>query len=51
MSLQKAGLFSRLLKKQLFSGWSKTSGCKAREIVRNEAYFTVRRNDPENFRE
>jgi hypothetical protein len=28
-----------LLKKHSFSGWSKTSKCKAREILRNEAYF------------
>ncbi len=28
-----------------FSGCSKTSRCKAREILRNEAYFSVRCND------
>jgi hypothetical protein len=33
------------LKKVFFSGWSKTSRCKAREILRNEAYIPVRRND------
>jgi len=34
-----------LLKKYFFTGWSKTFSCKVREIMRNEAYFTVRRND------
>ncbi|MCX5898610.1 MAG: hypothetical protein NTY29_10505, partial [Proteobacteria bacterium] len=32
-------------KSSFLPGWSKTSGCKAREIKRNEAYITVRRND------
>jgi len=32
-------------KSSFLPGWSKTSGCKAREIKRNEAYCTVRRND------
>jgi hypothetical protein len=36
---------SRLLKKWIFTGWSKTFRCKACEIMRNEAYFTVRRKD------
>ncbi len=36
---------SKVLKKWFFIGWSKTFRCKAREIMRNEAYFTVRRND------
>ena len=38
-------ILSGCLKSGFLSGWSKTSRCKAREIVRNEAYFTVRRND------
>ena len=33
------------MKKWFFTGWSKTFSCKAREITRNEAYVTVRRND------
>ena len=37
--------FSKLLKKCFITGWSKTFICKAREIMRNEAYFPVRRND------
>ena len=36
---------NRLQKKYFFTGWSKTFRCKAREIRRNEAYFSVRRND------
>jgi len=36
---------SNKLLKKFFLGWSKISGCKAREILRNESYFTVRRND------
>ena len=36
----------QVVEKVAFSpGWSKTSGCKAREILRNEAYGSVRRND------
>jgi hypothetical protein len=38
-----------LLKKHFSPGWSKTTGCKAREIKRNEAYFTVLGNDPESY--
>jgi|GEM_PF-1698164 len=44
-------LVSSLLKKLFFPGWSKTFRCKARDIMRNEAYFTVRRNDPDRYRE
>jgi hypothetical protein len=36
---------NRLLKKWFFTGWSKIYRSKACEIARNEAYFTVRRND------
>jgi hypothetical protein len=32
-------------RKSFFPGWSKTFRCKAREIMRNEAYFAVRCND------
>jgi hypothetical protein len=40
-------LIIRLLKKRFSPGWSKTSRCKAYEILRNEAYCSVRRNDEE----
>jgi hypothetical protein len=30
---------------QVSAGWSKTTRCKAREILRNEAYIPVRCND------
>jgi hypothetical protein len=33
--------------KVFLTGWSKTSRCKAHENMRNEAYITVRRNDPD----
>ncbi len=36
---------SSLLKKSFFSGCSKMPRCKAPEILRNEAYLGVRRND------
>jgi len=36
---------SRLLKKSRVAGCSKTSRCKAPEILRSEAYMEVRRND------
>ncbi|MCX5894298.1 MAG: hypothetical protein NTZ51_00490 [Proteobacteria bacterium] len=36
---------------EAISGWSKTFRCKARDIMRNEAYFAVRRNDPDSYRE
>jgi len=35
----------RLLKKSFFAGRSKMLRCKAPEILRNEAYLDVRRND------
>jgi hypothetical protein len=41
----------QVIEKQFFPGWSKTSRCKAREIKRNEAYFPVRCNDPDSYRE
>jgi len=34
-----------LLKKYFNTGWSKTFRCKARAIMRNEAYYRVRRNN------
>ena len=37
--------FNSLLKRSFSSGWSKTSRCKALEILRSEAYLVVRRND------
>jgi len=40
------GLTSRLLKTSLFAGCSKMPRCKAPEILRNAAYFDVRRNKP-----
>ena len=36
---------NRLLKKSFSSGCSKMPRCKAPEILRNEAYLEVRRND------
>jgi hypothetical protein len=36
---------SRLLKKSFYTGCSKMRRCKARTIMRNEAYFFVRRSD------
>gem|GEM_PF-1284541 len=36
---------NRMLKKSFYTGCSKTLGCKACEIMRNEAYFAVRRSD------
>jgi rhamnosyltransferase subunit B len=36
---------NRVLKKSFYTGCSKTLGCKACEIMRNEAYFAVRRSD------
>jgi hypothetical protein len=41
----------QVVEKAVFHSWSKTFRCKARDIMRNEAYCTVRRNDPENFQE
>jgi hypothetical protein len=38
-------MHKRLLKKTSYAGCSKTPGYKARAIIRNEAYFFVRRND------
>jgi hypothetical protein len=38
-------IFNGLLKKSSFPGCSKRARCKAPEILRNEAYFAVRRND------
>jgi len=35
----------QIAEKAFFTGWLKTPRCKAREILRNEAYFPVRRND------
>jgi hypothetical protein len=37
--------FHGLLKNSYFAGWSKMPGCKAPEILRSEAYLSVRRND------
>jgi hypothetical protein len=34
-----------VLKKSMFAGCSKTSRCKAPEILRSEAYLQVRRSD------
>jgi hypothetical protein len=34
-----------MLKKSPFPGCSKMARCKAPEILRNEAYLAVRRND------
>ncbi len=34
-----------VFKTVLFNGCSKMAGCKACEIMRNEAYFYVRRKD------
>ena len=36
---------NRLLKNSIFAGCSKMPRCKAPEILRNEAYLDVRRND------
>ena len=36
---------NRLLKNSIFAGCSKMPRCKAPEILRNEAYSDVRRND------
>jgi len=35
----------QVIEKVVFTGLSKTSGCKASEIKRNESYVTARRND------
>jgi len=40
-----AMLTNRLLKKSIFPGCSKMPRCKAPEILRSEAYLSVRRND------
>jgi len=37
---------SRVLKKSLYTGCSKTRRCKACEIMRNEAYVTVHCSNP-----
>ena len=37
--------YYQVVEKVFFTGCSKTFRCKAREIMRNEAYYTVRRND------
>jgi hypothetical protein len=42
---RQAAAANRLMKKCFSEGCSKTSGCKAYEAMRNEAYFSVRRND------
>ena len=36
---------SKLLKKSFYTGCSKMRRCKARNIMRNEAYYCVRRKD------
>ena len=45
MARQPPGSFNGLLKKSFFAGCSKMPRCKAIEILRNEAYLDVRRND------
>jgi hypothetical protein len=36
---------SKLVEKIIFPGWSKMPRCKAPEVLRNEAYLSVRCND------
>ena len=36
---------NEFVEKVIFAGCSKMHGCKARGIMRNEAYVSVRRND------
>jgi hypothetical protein len=40
-----AAAFHQKVVEYFYSGCSKISRCKAREILRNEAYIQVRRND------
>jgi len=40
-----AAAFHQKVVEYFYSGCSKISRCKAREILRNEAYLQVRRND------
>jgi hypothetical protein len=42
---EKITMPANCLKSIFTSGWSKTSGCKACEILRNEAYVVIRCND------
>jgi hypothetical protein len=38
-------IIEKAVKTLFSSGWSKIFRCKARDIMRNAAYFSVRRND------
>jgi hypothetical protein len=41
-------LYEQVLEKQFSTGFSKIPVCKARDFMKNEAYFFVSRNDERN---